>query len=118
MRTLHITTGAALMAAFVIGCSKHPSQSSSHLPPNTKDLGAVELAEGTTQIFSLGDGKSCTLIGKQLSDGIDVKVVVLTTNADGIVMSSQGEITTLPGRQCAIGIDDTMVGLTPILKKP
>ena len=106
------------MAAFVIGCSKHPSQSSSHMPPNTKDLGAVELAEGTPQNFSLGDGKSCTLTGKQLPDGIDVKIVVLTTNADGTVMSSQGEITTSPGRQCTIGIGDTMVGLTPTLKKP
>ncbi len=106
------------MVAFVISCSKQPNQSSSHLPPNTKDLGAIELVEGTSQNFSLGDGKSCTLTGKQLSDGIDIKVVVLTTNADGTVMSSQGEITTLPGRQCAIGIGDTMVGLTPTLKKP
>jgi hypothetical protein len=118
MRIQHITAIAALMAAFVIGCSKHPSQSASHLPQNTKDLGAVELVEGLPQNFSLGDGKSCTLTGKQLSDGIDVKVVVLTTNADGVVMSSQGEITTSPGRQCAIGIGDTMVGLTPTLKKP
>ena len=78
----------------------------------------VELTQGTPQHFSLGDGKGCILTGTQLPDGINVKVVVLTTNADGTVQHSEGQISTLPGRQCALGIGDTTVGLTPTLKTP
>lgn len=83
-----------------------------------KDLGVVEFTANTPQHFSLGDGKGCTITGKPLPDGIEVKVLVLTTNADGTVQRSQGDITTLPGRQCAISMGDTMVGLTPTLKIP
>ena len=106
------------MAALVIGCSKQSSQPLSHLPTNTKDLGKVELTEGIPQDFSLGDGKSCTLTGKQLSDGFDVMVVVLTTNADQTVHSSHGEFITWPGQPCNAWIGDTMIGVTLTLKTP
>ncbi len=40
---------AASIAAFVIGCSKHPSGTSSPTPPDTKDSGRVEaVAEQAT----------------------------------------------------------------------
>ena len=82
------------------------------------DLGAVELTPQTPKQFSLGAGKSCTLTGRQIADGIDVKLVVLATNADGTVKRLEGEVTTTPGRQCAISVgdNDTMVGFTPTLK--
>ena len=83
-----------------------------------KDLGAVELVAQTPTQISLGAGKVCTLVGRQLANGIEVKLVVLSTNADGTVDRSQGQIETLPGRQCAISMGDTMVGLTPTLKTP
>ena len=118
MRVTHLTTTAAVLAAFIIGCSKQPSQSSSHLPANTKDLGKVELTQGTPRPFSLGEGKGCIITGTQLSDDINVKVVVLTTNAGGTVQRSEGQMSTLPGRQCIIGIGDTKIGLTPTLKSP
>jgi hypothetical protein len=86
--------------------------------PNINDLGAVELVAGIPRHFSLGMGKSCILTGKQLSDGIDISAVILTTNADGTVQRSQGEISTSAGRQCAIGIGNTKIGLTPTLKTP
>ena len=80
------------------------------------DLGLVELAPKIPKQFGLGAGKSCTLIGKQLPDCIEIKLVITATNADGTVLRSQGQIETLPGRQCAISIDNTMVELTPTLK--
>jgi hypothetical protein len=119
MRISHLTT-AALMAAFVIGCSKSPSQQShqASAPPNTKDLGAVEFAVQTPKQFSLGDGKGCTITARQIPDGIGLMLVLLSTNTDGTVMSSQGQIETRSGQQCAIEVGGTMVGLTPTLKTP
>ena len=120
MRTQHLITISAvsLFVVFVSSCSKRSSEQPRHVaaPPDMTDLGAVELAPQIPKQFSLGAGKSCTLVGKQLSDGIEVKLVVVATNANGTVQRSQGQIETLPGRQCAISIGDTMVELTPTLK--
>jgi PBP1b-binding outer membrane lipoprotein LpoB len=120
MRISHIIkTNAAILAAMLIaGCSKSPSEQPRRVttPPKMTDLGAVELVAQTPKQFSLGAGRSCTITGRQLPDGISVKLVVLATNADGAVVRSQSEITTLPGRQCAISIGDVMIGLTPTLK--
>jgi len=118
--TSQITLVAALMATFVIGCSKSPQQSSSHASANTKDLGVVELTEGTPQHFSLGDGKGCTVTGKQLPKGIvEVSFVIEATNADGTVgVISRPRIVTSPGQQCAISVGGVNIGLTPKLKTP
>jgi len=118
MRTPHFIATAALLAVFIIGCSKNPSEQSHHakLPPNTTDLGAVELTPQTPKQFSLGAGKSCILIGRQLPDGVGVKVLVLVTNADGTVERSQGEVETSPGRQCVMVTGGVSVGFTPTLK--
>ena len=62
--------------------------------------------------------QGCLPTGKQLADGISVKVVVLSTNTNGSVYHSQGEIITAPARPCAIGMGDTMVEMTPTLKTP
>ncbi len=120
MRILHLTT-AALMAAFVISCSKKPSEQAHHpkLPAGTVDLGAVELVPQTPTQFSLGAGKGCILTGKQLQGGVDVKMELFVTNADGTVERSQGELETSPGRQCVLTIGSNVpVGFAPTLKTP
>ena len=119
MRIAHVIIGAALMAAFVIGCSKSSSPQPPHpasTPPNTKGLGAVELTAKTPMKFDLGDGKICTITGRQIPIGIALSLVLLTTNPDGTVTRSQGEIVTRPGEPCTIGLGGTMVELTPTLK--
>ena len=68
--------------------------------------------------FSLGAGKSCTIVGQQIPNGIGLKLVALSTNADGTVDRSQGQIEAVSGQQCAISMGDMMVGLTPTLKTP
>ena len=85
-------------------------------PTNIVDLGAVELVPRTPKHFNLGAGRGCTVTGRQLPDVIDVKLVLLTTNAAGTVRREQGEMETLPGKQCAIAMDNLMIGLTPTLK--
>ena len=117
---MHIQHIAAVLAVILItGCSKSSSQQPhAGAPPNTKDLGAVELVAQTPMQFSLGSGKGVTVTGSPLSTGMMVKLVMMTTNADGSVDRSQGQIETLPGQQCAISLGDTMVGLTPTLKTP
>jgi hypothetical protein len=120
MRTEHLVTISAvsLFVLFAGGCSKRSGGQPHHVatPPNMTDLGAVELAPQIPKQFNLGTSKSCTLVGKQLPNGIEVKLVIVATNANGAVQRSQGQIDTLPGRQCAISIGDTMVELTPTLK--
>lgn len=77
---------AALTAALVSGCSK-PARAVT-APKIMKDLGAFELAAGTQTNFSLGTNKSCTLVGKQVPNGVQLDWVFLMTNADGTVERS------------------------------
>jgi hypothetical protein len=120
MRTLHFITGAALIAAFCIGCSKSPNQPTSRLPAGTKDLGVIEFTEGTPQQFSLGGGRGCTATAKRI-DGNDIEVdfSIVATNADGTVMElSRPCISASPGMQCAISDGDVSIGLIPKWKTP
>ena len=120
MRILHYIATAALLAVLVIGCSKKPSEQTHHpkLPAGTVDLGAVELVPQTPTQFSLGAGKSCILTGKQLQDGVDVKMTLFVTNADGTVEHSSGGVWTLPGRKTVLIIGSVPVGFAPTLKTP
>jgi len=114
MRIPHLIT-AALMAAFILGCSKPLPR----LPANTKDLGVVEFTEGTPQQFSLGDGKGCTITGKHVSDGIEVNFVIVSTNADGsIKLIGTPRLTATPGERHAVGILDVSIEFIPEWKKP
>jgi hypothetical protein len=117
MRILHLTT-AALMAAFVIGCSKKPNEQTHppKLSAGTVDLGAVELVPQTPTQFSLGAGKSCTLTGKQLAGVIHLQVQVFVTNADRTVWSSPADVSTLAGRQCSVTCFNTTIEMTPKMK--
>ena len=108
-----------VVSTFVLlaaGCSKGSGKPAPATPPNVTDLGAVELVAESPKQFGIGANRSCIVTGKQLTNGIEVMLVVQTTNTDGTVDSSQAEMVTLPGRQCAISVGDTMIGLTPTLK--
>jgi hypothetical protein len=85
------------------------------------DLGAVELVAGTPTQFSLGAGKWCKIVGKQLPNAIHLKVMILSTNEAraGYIIQSLREITTSPGKKCDIPLgEDTMVSIIPTLKTP
>ena len=112
---VHATILTIMLA---VGCSKSSSHQTqaANASQKTTDLGTVELTPQSPREFALGANKCCIITGKPLSNGIEVKLVVLTTNTDGTVIRSQGQIITLPGRSCGIGIGDTMVSLTPTLK--
>lgn len=111
--------GAALTAAFVIGCSKGPSRPVSYLPAGTRELGVIKFTAGTPQHFSLGDGRSCTATARRVAGNIEVDFVIEATNTDGTVtVLSRPRISTLPGRQCAVSVGDVSIGLTPTWKAP
>jgi hypothetical protein len=82
MRIPHIITTAALMAAFITGCSKSPSSPASSLIP---DLGVIDFTDHTPKYFSLGGDKSCTITGVTDSKGITLDIVFSVTNADKTV---------------------------------
>ena len=72
------------MAAFVIGCSKSPSQPASTLSTALRDLGVVSLADGTPRYLTIGTDKSCILTGPASSNGM-IAIVLQETNADKTV---------------------------------
>ena len=118
MRISHYIATAALVGVLVIGCSKKPNEQTHHpkLPAGTVDLGAVELVPQTPTQFSLGAGKSCILTGRQLSNNIDIKLLVLVTNADGTVEHSEAEMERSPGGLCVMVVGGVSVGFAPTLK--
>jgi hypothetical protein len=123
MNIQRITT-AALMAAFIIGCSKHPS----HLPAGSKNLGVIEFTEGTPQQFSVFGGIVCSATAKRIDgDNIELHFAIASTNADGTVLGfGSPVISTSPGRQCLIPFADIrmsvpkskIIALTPKWKTP
>ena len=119
MRALHLV-GITVVAAFLIsasGCSKNPGpQAQAGPPPHVTDLGAVELVPETPKQFDLGSGKVCTLVASPLTNGIEVEVTVMTTNANGSIQHWMSRVKTLPGRECSVSMGDFGVGLTPTLK--
>src|SRR5579871_5141652 len=105
MRISCFIAAVELMAAvFVVGCSKKSYVSSPQLAlmENATKLGAVELVPSKPKRFNLGSDKSCVFTGRPHPNGIDLKVELWETNADGIAHVSQSDIITSPGRQCSI----------------
>lgn len=84
------------------------------------DLGAVELVVGKWAQFGIGAGKRCQVIATQLlPDAIHLKVEILSTNANGlVVIQSIREVTTPPGKPCDVLLEKTMVSMIPSLKTP
>ena len=124
MRISHFIIGAALMAAFVIGCKR---SSLSYLPAGSKDLGVIEFTEDTPKQFSLGGGKGCSATAKWIgSDDIKIDFAFEKTNADGTVTEFDNfHLSTSPGRQCVIPFDVSSgsvptptITLTPKWKTP
>jgi hypothetical protein len=85
VRMASFTTIAAWLVTFGVGCSKHSSPQSSHLPPNKIDLGVVDLSGGKIQEFTFGDGMGCILTGTMLPEGLKVDIEMVVTNTDGTV---------------------------------
>ena len=111
---------AALLSAIIISagsCSRNSGpQPQPEPPPHVTDLGSVELVPETPKQFDLGSGKVCTLLASRLTNGIEVEVTVMTTNANGSIQHWMSRVKTLPGRECSVSMGDFGVGLTPTLK--
>ena len=82
------------------------------------DLGTVALELGKWSQFGLGAGKRCQVLAAQLPpDALHLKVEILSTNANGlVVIQSLREVTTPLGQRCDVLLGDTMVSMIPRLK--
>ena len=112
MRILHIITTAALMAAFITGCSKSPSHPTSSSMP---DLGVIDFTDHTPKYYGLGGDKSCTITGVTDSKGITLDIVFSATNADKTVrILGTPQIRVSSSRSsCMASAGDVAVRFTP-----
>jgi len=119
MRAYSLVSLVMILACllFASGCSRQPSPPSALAPSDLKDLGAVALTPQVPRQFDLGNGKICTLTASPLTNGIEVDVVVMTTNADGSIQHWLSLVKTPPGKPCTVSLGDLTVGLTPTLKQ-
>jgi hypothetical protein len=121
MRIQHIITYVAILAAtlFSVGCSKSSSQKQVVVAPKTKiDLGSFVLLAQTPTNFSLGAGRSCTIVGKQVPSGMELKLDFYSTNADGTVEHQSEGDSTVQGQQMAYRVWGTMIFMKPTVKTP
>jgi Flp pilus assembly secretin CpaC len=116
MRKSYFITGAALVAAFTIGCFAVSAQQSS--PPQTKkNLGVVIFTNGIPRYFSLGDAKSCTATAKHATNGIEVDFSIQQTNSDGTVYPlGEPRLIDVTGSYCDITSGSVTIKLKPMLK--
>lgn len=103
------------------GCSKSPSNQATHstvLPPNTKDLGIVELSNHESHQYDLGDGKNCTVTFTTTPDNnLEIDIVIKAKDAHGNVqLIGEPRVTINPGHAVIVSTGDTSIKLMPKLK--
>ena len=111
MRIHHLTT-AALMAAFILGCSQQsPTTPAKAAVP---DVGVVDFTDHAPKYYGLGGDKSCTISGVTDSQGITIDVVFQSTNTDKTVETvGKVKIYTTPGHPCIVKSGDASVRFMP-----
>ena len=117
MRMPHIIIGAALIVAFVVGCSKSPSKLVSDCPLTVPYLGVVNFTDSTPKYFSIGGGKSCVLKGTTGSNGTTIEVVFQETNTDKTVqVFEERKVRFTPGDTYILKSGDMAVRFIPEFK--
>jgi hypothetical protein len=126
MQTPPIITTTALIALFVVGCSKSPSEPAeqatndrpvSYVPK--VDFGVVEFVPQTPKRVSIAGGRECLMFVTVQSDGnLQIELLMDVKSADGKTNRlGQSRLIARAGQECALSVGDTMVSLTPTLKK-
>ena len=87
-------------------------------PPDTTDLGMLELQDRVAASFDLGGGTNCVVTPTDLSDGkATVQITVGLTNGDGTVSElATSLLTARPGQHCSISVGDRTIALAVKLK--
>ncbi len=83
------------------------------------ELGTVEFTDGEPLMVNLGEGKTCTMTPKVLSDGTLQISMVIEGPGDmpGVKERlSSPTIISRPGQAVAITVNDLGISLTPTLK--
>jgi hypothetical protein len=111
MSIRNLLTIVAALTLAVTSCSKH-STARSHTTQT--DLGVIEVVDGETRVYDLGNGQLCTMTPKVSTNG--TIVVEMEVKRDGKLLS-RPRIQTSPGIPVAIEVGEVNVAFTPVLKK-
>jgi hypothetical protein len=82
-----------------------------------KDLGSVELLEGTPKQLNLAEGKEVTLTATALSDG-NLQLVFKSESKtpDGISTKMEQKFAVPAGKKIMTSVNGAVISLTPTLK--
>jgi hypothetical protein len=114
---------AISIGLFVASCSKRTTDQVTHptsLPPNTKDLGIVELKNNESHQYDLGDGKDCIVTISTTpppENSLIIDFVIEAKDASGNKQQiSNPKVSVSPGHAVLVISGDTSIKLMPKLK--
>ena len=123
MKTQFLVTvlAVALLTTLTSGCSKSPRQEASdasNASAPTKDLGVVELSDGTPSRVDLGAGKQCVITPRVISDNaVQLEMVVEAKDAAGNPKRvGSSRVSAMAGQSFSISVGDTTIAMTPKIK--
>jgi hypothetical protein len=123
MKNLNAIVIAISIGLFMTGCSKKPANQASHsinLPPNTKDLGIVELKNNESHQYDLGDGKDCIVTISTTpppENSLVIDFVIEAKDANGNKQQiGNPKVSVSPGHAVVVISGDTSIKLMPKLK--
>jgi hypothetical protein len=106
---------AALLIALFTGCSKHSPAATA---PKFKDLGVVEVSDGTQIHRDLGGGRACVITPTVFTNGsVTLTIAIEETNSAGVVQTlATPRVHNMAGQQMAVSVGDIGIRLTPQIK--
>jgi hypothetical protein len=123
MKNLNAIIIAVSIGLLASSCSKSSSTHSTQtkgLPPNTKDLGVVELSNHESHQYDLGDGKDCIVTLSTTpppENSLVIDLVIETKDANGNMKQlGNPRVSVSPGHAVAVIVGDTSIKLMPKLK--
>jgi hypothetical protein len=123
MKNLHAIVIAISIGLSVTGCSKKPANHATHpasLPPNTKDLGIVELNNNESHQYDLGDGKDCIVTISTTpppENSLVIDFVIEAKDASGNKQQiGNPKVSVSPGHAVVVTSGDISIKLMPKLK--
>jgi hypothetical protein len=112
MGTRALLLGVALAAALWAGCSKHSSEESA--PPQSVDLGTVELSAGQPSRHDLGNGAVCVITATPM--GVNSLELIVALEKSGRQVASSRIVPAKADRLYHISVGHVKIEMTPHMK--
>lgn len=106
---------AALLVSLFTSCSRHSPEATS---PKFKDLGVVEISNGTPIHKDLGGGRGCIITPTVYTNGsVRLTITIEETNSAGVVrILARPTGQNMAGQEMAVSAGDIGIRLTPKIK--